>query len=138
MRPGPIVTMILLGSAMALAAGPTLDYVFFKTRIEPIFLSKRPGHARCYVCHVESSNAFHLERLTAGANSWNEEQSQRNFATVSSLVVPGDPDASRLLLHPLAPAAGGNGFHSGGWQFASKDDPDWQTLFAWVNGAKGR
>jgi hypothetical protein len=136
MRPGPIVTMILLGCTMVFAAGPTLDYTFFKIRVEPIFLKKRAGHARCYVCHVASSNAFHLERLTPGANFWNEEQSQRNFATVSSLVVPGDPDASGLLLQPLAPAAGGSAFHSGGWQFASKDDPDWQTLLVWVNGAK--
>src|SRR3974390_2666094 len=40
-----------------------LDYQFFKTRVEPIFLKKRAGHARCYVCHAESNNAFRLERL---------------------------------------------------------------------------
>jgi hypothetical protein len=28
----------------------------------------------------------------------------------------------------LAPEAGGDLFHSGGRQFASKDDPDWKTL----------
>jgi cytochrome c553 len=35
-------------------------------------------------------------------------------------------------MHPLAPEAGGDGFHSGGHQFASQDDPDWQVLAAWV------
>ena len=35
---------------------------------------------------------------------------------------------SRLLLQPLAPEAGGNTFHSGGRQFANKNDPDWKTL----------
>jgi len=25
-----------------------LDFDVFKTRVEPIFLEKRPGHARCY------------------------------------------------------------------------------------------
>jgi hypothetical protein len=50
------------------------------------------------------------------------------------LVVAGDPPQSRLLLQPLAPPAGGNGYHSGGWQFASKNDPDWKTLDAWVRG----
>jgi len=52
------------------------------------------------------------------------------------LVNPGDPSGSRLLLHPLAPEDGGNVFHSGGRQFASKDDPGWKALADWVNGRK--
>jgi hypothetical protein len=36
----------------------------------------------------------------------------------------------------LAPEAGGHAFHSGGRQFESKDDKDWKTLVAFVNGAK--
>jgi len=114
---------------------PKLDYEFFKSRVEPVFLTKRPDHARCYVCHVESNNAFHLERLAPGARAWTEEQSRRNFEMVSILVNPGDPDTSRLLLHPLAPEGGGDVFHSGGRQFASKRDPAWRALAAWVNGA---
>jgi hypothetical protein len=136
--------MLRIGLALALAAlvasaaaaETTLDYDFFKRKVEPIFLKKRAGHARCAVCHQESNNAFRLEKLPAGAAFWTEEQSKKNFATVSSLVVPGDPAQSRLLLQPLAPQAGGNAYHSGGWQFASKDDPDWKTLEAWVNGRK--
>ena len=112
-----------------------LDYEFFKSRVEPVFLTKRPDHARCYVCHVESNNAFHLEKLAPGARAWTEEQSRRNFEMVSILVNPGDPDTSRLLLHPLSPEGGGDVFHSGGRQFASKRDPAWRTLAAWVNGA---
>jgi hypothetical protein len=114
---------------------PKLDYEFFKSRVEPVFLTKRPDHARCYVCHVESNNAFHLEKLLPGARAWTEEQSRRNFEMVSILVNPGDPDTSRLLLHPLGPEGGGDVFHSGGRQFASKRDPAWRTLAAWVNGA---
>jgi hypothetical protein len=114
---------------------PELDYEFFKSRVEPVFLTKRPDHARCYICHVESNNAFHLERLSPGARAWTEEQSRRNFEMVSILVNPGDPDTSRLLLHPLGPEDGGDVFHSGGRQFPSKRDPAWRTLAAWVNGA---
>jgi hypothetical protein len=114
---------------------PKLDYEFFKSRVEPVFLAKRPDHARCYVCHVESNNAFRLERLAPGARAWSEEQSRRNFEMVSVLVNPGDPDTSRLLLHPLGPEGGGDVFHSGGRQFTSKRDPAWRTLAAWVNGA---
>lgn len=122
--------------ALVLAAEPALDYEFFKRRVEPIFLKKRAGHARCYVCHQLSNNAFRLEKLSAGGAFWTEEQSRRNFETVSSLVVAGDPGSSRLLKQPLAPQAGGNAYHSGGWQFASRDDPDWKTLAQWVAGQK--
>jgi hypothetical protein len=114
---------------------PKLDYEFFKTRVEPIFMTKRPGYARCYVCHAESNNAFHLEKLLPNARSWTEEQSRRNFEVASKLVNPGDADTSRLLQHPLAPEGGGDIFHSGGRQFPSKRDPAWRTLAAWVNGA---
>jgi hypothetical protein len=130
-----IATFFLIAITSPRAA-TVLDYDFFKTRVQPIFLEKRAGHTRCYVCHAESNNAFRLERLSPGAASWSEEQSHRNFETVSRLVTPGDPASSRLLQQPLAPEAGGNVFHSGGRQFASKDDPGWQTLADWVNGKK--
>jgi len=117
-------------------AAPTLDYEFFKTRVQPIFLQKREGHTRCYVCHAESNNGFRLERLDTGAGTWNEAQSRSNFEMASKLVNAGDPDTSRLLMQPLAPEGGGNIFHSGGRQFASKDDPGWKTLADWVNGKK--
>jgi hypothetical protein len=93
----------------------------------------REGHS-CYVCHEESNNAFRLEKLPAGAAFWTEEQSRKNFDTVSVLVMPGDPAHSRLLLQPLAPEEGGTTFHSGGRQFTSKSDPDWETLAQWVIG----
>jgi len=128
-----VTTVVAVTAAMA---DPTLDYDVYKRRVEPIFLKKRAGHARCATCHQLSNNAFRLEKLPAGGATWTDEQSRKNFATVSTLVVPGDPAQSRLLLQPLAPQAGGNAYHSGGWQFASKDDPDWKTLAAWVKGRK--
>ena len=123
-------------SFAASAGAQTLDYAQFKSSVEPIFLKKRAGHTRCVVCHSErSNNAFKLEKLAVGSKTWSEEQSRRNFETVSRLVVPGKPDASLLLLHPLAPEAGGGAYHTGGRQFANRDDPDWKTIARWV-GAK--
>jgi hypothetical protein len=127
---------VAIGSVSSQPKPPSLDLAFFVRRVEPIFLEKRPSHTRCYVCHVESNNAFRLEKLAPGSKSWTDEQSRRNFETVSILVNPGDPATSRLLLHPLAPEVGGDVFHSGGRQFVSKADPAWKTLAAWVNGAK--
>jgi hypothetical protein len=115
-----------------------LDYDFFKARVQPVFLEKRPGHTRCVVCHsARSNNAFRLEKLAPGAATWSEEQSRRNFEVVSRLVVPGDGRGGLLLTHPLAPEAGGSAYHSGGRQFASRDDPDWKILSRWAQGAAG-
>ena len=116
-------------------AKPTLDYDFYKSRVEPIFLKKKMGHTRCVVCHSESNNFFKLEPMSPGAKTWSEEQSRKNFETVSKLVNPGEPMVSRLLMHPLAPEGGGDVFHSGGRQFMSTSDPDWKAMAAFVNGA---
>src|ERR1700687_871829 len=82
------------GAASPSNDSETLDYDFFKTRVEPIFLKKRPTHARCYVCHEEANHALKLAKLSTGNTNWTEEESGRNFDTVSGLVTPGDPLAS--------------------------------------------
>ena len=116
-------------------AQPSLDYEVFKTRVQPIFLNKRPGNARCVSCHTAGGAAY-LQRLEPGQRTWDEEQSQKNFDRVKRLVVPGAPEKSRLLLHPLAVDAGGDEFHGGGKHFMSRDSSEWQVLAAWVRGEK--
>ena len=137
-------TLVFTVSCVAIASGeigaqpkpaPQLDYAFYKARVEPIFLKKKDGHTRCVVCHAESYNFLKFEPLEKGAKSWTEEQSRKNFDTVSKLVTPGQPLISRLLTHPLAPEGGGDVFHSGGRQFMSTKDPDWKAMAEWVNGA---
>ena len=132
------------GNVLSATAQTTLDFEFFKTRVAPIFLKNRSKeHARCYVCHQNMSGASYqyLEKLPEGASFWTDEQLRRIFQNVSRLVTPGNPNASRIVMHPLAPEAGGMsnaGLHSGGRQFESQDDPDWKTLVEWVSGAKAR
>jgi YVTN family beta-propeller protein len=115
-----------------------LSFEIFKTTVQPIFLKHRPGHARCYGCHILAARNFRLQVLPSGSTEWTEEQSQRNFQTALQQVVPGDPGSSRLLIHPLAPDAGGDPFHSGGRQFASQNDPDWLTIAEWVRGGDAK
>jgi len=115
---------------------PAPNFQSFKSDVQPIFLKERPGHARCYGCHSDANRIFHLQQLSPGAADWTDEQSRQNFQTVMQLVVPGEPGFSPLLLHPLAPSAGGDAFHSGGWQFPSQNDPDWLTLADWVRGLR--
>jgi YVTN family beta-propeller protein len=114
----------------------SLDFTFYKSNVEPIFLKARSGHARCYACHSEGNRIFHLEKLSPDAIVWTDEQSQKNFQSAIHLVVPGNPGLSPLLLHPLAPEAGGDAFHSGGRQFSSQNDSDWLALAEWVRGGR--
>jgi hypothetical protein len=121
------------------APTPSLDFEFFKTKVQPVFLAKRPGHARCVSCHGSSTAPaiFRLQPLAPGSTTWTEEQSRKNFEVVSALVALGSLQ-SPLLTHPLAEQAGGDFFHSGGKHFNSQDDPEWLTLKAWAFGAKAK
>ncbi len=115
-------------------ASPSLNYEFFKAKVEPIFLAQRSGHARCVVCHTFNNAPFKVVRLSPGSTTWTEEQSRRNFELVQKVAQPGF-EGSKLVVHPLAEEAGGDPHHGGGQQFSSKDDPEWLTLKAFVLGA---
>jgi hypothetical protein len=117
--------------------GPSLDYEYFKTMVEPIFLAKRPGHARCITCHSINSAALHVVPLSPGADTWNDEESRKNFELIKRVAIPGDL-TSPLLIHPLAESAGGDLFHSGGKHFSSQSDPEWLILKAFVMGQKAQ
>ena len=112
----------------------TLDYEFFKTKVQPLLLEKRPGHARCSTCHSRST-AFRLAPLPPSRNAYTEEESRKNFEAASRMVLPGVPLKSRLLIMPLAHEAGGTEFHPGGKHWMSQDDPEWKTLADWVKNA---
>jgi hypothetical protein len=135
-------TMILFSVVAALlvqqpapSSTPTLDFEYFKARVQPIFLAKREGHARCYSCHSQGTT-MRLQRLSPGSATWNEEESRKNFEAVIKMVMPGDPIQSRLLMHPLSVDAGGTLFHNGGKHFASRDNSEWKIMADWVRGQK--
>jgi hypothetical protein len=116
-------------------AASALDYDFFKTKVQPIFLAKREGHTRCVSCHSKGT-PMRLQALSPGATTWTEEQSRRNFQAVQARVIPRDLVSSKLLLHPLLSEGGGDFYHSGGKHWNSFLDPEWQTLANWVCGRK--
>jgi len=134
--------VVLFAAAAALLAAPgaaksqTLDFGVYQSTVEPIFLTKREGYTRCVVCHGGSTNSFNLIRLRPGVNAYTEAQSRKNFEVVSGLVVPGKPEDSHLLTYPLVPEEGGAAYHSGGRQWPSKSDPNWQAIARWINGQK--
>lgn len=123
--------------ATPLVMAQSLDFETYRTKVEPIFLKKRPTHARCIVCHEGNRTAFRLEALAEGQTAFTPEQSKKNYDNITRLVInKQNPEQSALLKHPLAEEAGGDDFHSGGRQFATKDDPDWKTIAEWVRSAK--
>jgi len=132
-----VVSVFALATTSLVAhAAEAPDFDYYKAKVQPIFLTKRPGHARCVMCHADANNALRLEKLPAGQETWTEEQTRKNYETVVKIVqAADDPLKSKLLLHPLAPEAGGDAFHNGGRQFATKNDPNWKTIAAWAKGA---
>ena len=109
-----------------------LDYEFFKTKVQPIFLAKRAGHARCIACHGQGT-PLRLQALSPGSTSWTEEESRKNFEVMRRVAQPGNAK-SRLLVHLLDEKAGGDFYHNGGKHWSSQNDPEWQILKTWVLG----
>jgi hypothetical protein len=126
---------LILFFVLAAQGASELDFDVFKSKIEPLLLEKRPGHARCYVCH-STGTAFRLQQLSPGAKTWTDEQSRKNFEMIKRFVLPGVPLKSRLLTMPLAEEAGGTAFHPGGKHWESQSDPEWKTLADWVDAKK--
>ncbi len=128
-------TATLLAQERQSAPASLLDFEFFKTKVQPIFMAKRDGHTRCVSCHSKGT-PMRLQELSPGATTWNEEQSRRNFQVVLSKVIPYNLTQSRLLVHPLLAEGGGDFYHSGGKHWNSFLDSEWQTIANWVCGRK--
>jgi hypothetical protein len=132
-----IFFLLLRAAARPQSVAPppsTLDYEYFKDKVQPLLAEKRPGHARCITCH-STGTAFRLQRLPRGRTAYTEEESRRNFEAAARVIVPGVPTKSRLLTMPLAHEAGGTEFHPGGKHWATQDDPEWKTIAEWVKNA---
>ena len=126
----PFAAMLLQQPA---PSTPSLDFEYFKAKVQPIFTTKRPDHAKCVSCHI-SGTPMRLQPLAAGNATWSEEESRKNFDTIRARVIAGNPLKSKLLTHPLAEEAGGDASHDGGKHWRTQDDPEWQMLAAWVRG----
>ena len=133
-----VISFLLAGLAAAQAQlppappAPPLNYEYFKAKVEPVLLAKRPGHARCIACHG-SGTPMRLQPLATGRTTWTEEESRKNFNVIKQVAQPGNL-RSRLLMHPLEEQAGGDFYHNGGKHFTSQNDPEFQVLKAFVMG----
>jgi len=128
-------TAPLRAQGPASPAASALDFEFFKTKVQPIFLARREGNTRCASCHTKGT-PMRLMELSPKATTWTEEQSRKNFQVVLTRVVPFNLNQSRLLVHPLLSEGGGDFYHSGGKHWRSFLDPEWQTIANWICGRK--
>ena len=134
-----VMTSAAVGQTAVTSGGspPALDPAVFHARIEPIFLAKRDGLQTCATCHTgRVGTRFRLVPLAEGATAWSEADSAKNLAALTPLLAPGDPLASRLLIHPLDRTAGGDAFHGGGKHWRTQADAEWRTLASWVRGSR--
>jgi hypothetical protein len=129
-----VFVVMLMQAAAAPKPASTLDFEYFKAKVQPLLVEKRPGHARCSTCHSRST-AFRLQELPKGRSAYTDEESRKNFEAASRMVLPGVPLKSRLLTMPLAHEAGGTAFHPGGKHWESQNDPEWMALAQWVKNA---
>src|SRR5256885_14609071 len=128
-----LVPFVALLAQQPVSSSSALDFEYFKTKIQPILLAKREGHARCVSCHT-TGTPMRFQPLSSGAAMWNEEESRKNFEVVRPRVVAGNPLKSKLLTHPLAEEAGGDPRHHGGKKSVWQGDPGGPGLGAWGRG----
>ena len=128
-------TAVLRAQGAGSPPASALDFEFFKTRVQPIFLATREGHTRCVSCHSKGT-PMRLQELSPGATTWNDEQSRKNLQVVLPRVGPYNLTQSKILVHPLLAEGGGSFYHSGGKHWNSILAPEWQTIANWVCGRK--
>src|SRR5438034_10026301 len=85
-----LVPFVALLAQQPVSSSSSLDFEYFKTKIQPILLAKREGHARCVSCHT-TGTPMRFQPLSPGAAMWNEEESRKNFEVVRPRVVAGNP-----------------------------------------------
>ena len=134
MRAGLAVCLlvVVIGSASGMRAAQepaagSLDYEFFKTKVQPIFLAKRPGHARCIACHG-SGTPLRLQPLAAGQHDLDRRgvaQELRRGPARRRARQRARAGSSSIR---STKQAGGDFYHNGGKHWSSQNDPEWQTL----------
>jgi hypothetical protein len=115
-------------------ADPPVDFEFFRACVQPVFATPREGHIKCSNCHAGGLIGF--APVPENGKTWSDQEARRAFATITRLIIAGNPEQSRFLLKPLHPDGGGSYTHNGPRRWQSRSDPEWQMLAQWVRGER--
>ncbi len=113
---------------------PSLDFDFFRSCVQQVFATPREGHIRCSNCHAGGLIGF--APVSQSGGNWSDQEARQAFATITRLILPGNPAQSRFLLKPVHPDGGGSYTHNGPRRWQSRDDPEWRMLAAWIRGER--
>lgn len=147
---GTVVCGVLLAGCqpdLGAAREPiALDEPFYRCKVQPI-LVKSCGALLCHGDATRFYRIFGRNRLRYGlpeekrGDPLMDEETAFNYQSALAYVDAEEPEKSLLLLKPLDQAAGGY-YHGGALEFdqgdvyLSKEEPEFQVLIEWVNGAK--
>lgn len=148
--------MIRVIAALSLLAGcagdladpaelPPLDEPFFRCEVQPI-MTRSCGAFACHgdgerYLRIFGRNRLRLDGDESTRNAlMSDAERAHNFDAVRAYVDLSAPEDSLLLAKALDQQAGGN-YHGGATEFdqgdvfLDTDDPDYQTLLSWIEGA---
>jgi hypothetical protein len=143
-----LLSILLSGCQAGLEQSRTLaalDEPYFRCRVQAVLAKS----CATFSCHGDGRRFLRLyarNRLRLGGDETTRnarlsaDEYAANFESARALVDMSDPLGSFLVRKPLESAAGGF-YHrgalifGGGNVFATRDDPDFKTLTAWVGGA---
>lgn len=131
--------------AEAPIAVEALDEPWFRCRVQPV-LTKTCGMLACHGSPVRffvvyGRNRLRMSDLERDRNAFlTDDEGHANWLAAAALVVPGDVGGSLLLQKALDERLGGRWhrgaeIYGGGDVFQSEDEPEWQALVDWVDGA---
>lgn len=105
-----------------------LDYAVFATAVDSILTEKGCDNVSCHGGGIRGT--FELSPNT-------DKDIDLDYEQASLQVNASDPEASPLLVKPLAESAGGVA-HAGQDFFLSTSDPDYQTILSWIEAGEYR
>ena len=115
------------------AADTTLDYEYFKAKVQPIFLTKRAGP--CALRDVPRRRQQHAEAAEASRRArraWGEEDTRKNFDTVSKIIhAVDDPLTAQDPDPPARPRGGRRRLPLRRPAVRQPNDPHWKTITDW-------
>ena len=143
-----ILTACLLVACADVANAPapdpskTLNETAFRCGTEPVLITQCSYNA----CHGKADSALRVyslgklrsppatDNITASAPLSDAEQ-HGNFLSAAGFATYGVAPADNWLLKKPLPAADGGFEHAGGAIFTGTGDPNYVTIYKWLNGA---